>query len=164
MSYKLAIDFGTTNSVVARWNDETASAEIVALSGLSFTGGDSDRPPLIPSLLYVHDDASVTCGQAVQDGQLHYRRDNRLFRNFKRGIVTPTAETTRTLDGVEWSDRDAGRRFMRSLLDALPNKAEIDQLVLTAPVVAFEDYLVWLTALMSDLTELQAYLAELCRD
>jgi molecular chaperone DnaK (HSP70) len=94
----------------------------------------------------------VTCGQAVIDQQLHYRRDNRLFRNFKRGIVTSSAETTRTIDDSEWSDRDAGQRFMQNLLAALPNRNEIDQLVLTAPISAFEDYLIWLSALVTDIT------------
>ncbi len=150
MGYKLAIDFGTTNSVVARWNDDRAAAEIVAVPGFSCPE-DGERPPLIPSLLYVHEDGSVTCGQAVLDGKLDYRRDNRLFRNFKRGIVTSSAATPREVGGQLWSDRDAGQRFMRDLFSALPGKSEIDQLALTAPVISFEDYLSWLNDLISDI-------------
>ena len=104
MSSKLAIDFGTTNSVIARWHEADGRADLVSLPGLSLPPG-SGRQPLIPSLLYVQPDGSVTCGQAVIDGQLDYQRDNRLFRNFKRGIVTSTAETSRTIDDVDWSDR-----------------------------------------------------------
>ncbi len=148
---KLAIDFGTTNSVVARWNG--GEPEIVGLPGLSTPAQDS-YPPVVPSLLYVQDGRSgqATTGQAVRDNRLDRQRDNRLFRNFKRGIigaVTP-APPPRRIDGVDWGDHDAGRKFMRSLLDAIPGKAEIEQLALTAPITAFEGYLTWLNDLVTD--------------
>ncbi len=149
---KLAIDFGTTNSVVARLNGE--GPEIVALPGLSIPVQD-ERPPLIPSLLYVHDGKSgkTTSGQAVIDNRLDRQRDNRLFRNFKRGIIgaVSPAPAPREIDATPWSDQDAGRSFMRSLLDAIPAKAEVEQLALTAPVVSFEGYLTWLNDLITDI-------------
>ena len=148
MGSKLAIDFGTTNSVIARWQGANSSAEIVSLPGLS-APATARQQPLIPSLLYVQPDGSVTCGQAVIDGQLDYQRDNRLFRNFKRGIVTATAETSRTIDNVDWTDRDAGQRFMQQILAAVPD--QIEQLVMTAPIAAFEDYLTWLNTLIMEI-------------
>src|SRR5579862_1522170 len=142
MTHKLAIDFGTTNSVVARWNPDKELAEIVPVPGIS-APSDESRPSLVPSLLYVHDAAAnkVTIGQGVRDGKLDYQKDNRLFRNFKRGIVAAPAPEPREIDNLLYADRDAGRSFVRGLLDALPYpKSEFDQLVLTAPVASFEGY------------------------
>ena len=48
--YHLAIDFGTTNSVVARQASATAAVEIVAIPNISSAPRKSERP-LIPSLL-----------------------------------------------------------------------------------------------------------------
>src|SRR3982750_1290440 len=106
MTYKVAIDFGTTNSVVAVWNDETELAEVVQLSGLS-SPVTPDTMPLIPSLLYVHDAKSshITMGQAVREQKLDSQQDNRLFRNFKRGIVATPSPAPRIIDGVQWADR-----------------------------------------------------------
>lgn len=153
MTYKIAIDFGTTNSVVAVWNNQTDTPDVIALPGLS-TPTKSDSMPLIPSLLYVHNaqTGQVSLGQAVRDAQLDYRQDNRLFRNFKRGIVAAPAPEARAIDGTRWADRDAGRSFVRSILSAMPYpKHEIEQLVLTSPVASFEGYLTWLNELIDDM-------------
>ncbi|NJO51395.1 MAG: Hsp70 family protein, partial [Leptolyngbyaceae cyanobacterium RM2_2_4] len=81
-----AIDFGTSNTVIARWNAATQQPETLALIDLSFRLGKN--PPLIPSLVYVEDAASgkVLAGQTVRDRGLDLSSDPRFFRNFKRGI------------------------------------------------------------------------------
>ncbi|MEZ4670081.1 MAG: Hsp70 family protein [Anaerolineae bacterium] len=153
MSHKIAIDFGTTNSVVAAWNHDANKPDVIALPDLS-TSSTFGALPLIPSLLYVHDgeNGRVTLGQAVRDQQLDYQQDNRLFRNFKRGIVSAPAPDPRSIDMTLWADREAGRSFVRSVLSALPYpKSEIEQLVLTAPVASFEGYLTWLNELIDDI-------------
>lgn len=153
MGHKVAIDFGTTNSVVAVWNAETKTPEVVALPDLSAAPMDGTLP-LIPSLLYVHDGKTgrVSLGQTVRDNTLDTQQNNRLFRNFKRGIVTGSVTEPRSIDGVLWGDRDAGRSFVGSLLSSLPYpKTDIEQLVLTAPVASFEGYLIWLNELIEDI-------------
>jgi molecular chaperone DnaK (HSP70) len=155
MGQKLAIDFGTTNSVIARWNPETEEAEILGIDGLSEPEG-GDHPATVPSLLYVEqgagDSSAVVCGQAVRDRGLHLQRDNRLFRNFKRGIVATPAPDPRPIDGVEWADKDAGRAFVRRLISGLPYQGDdIEQLVLTAPVASFEGYLAWLNSVVDEI-------------
>jgi molecular chaperone DnaK (HSP70) len=144
---KLAIDFGTTNSVIAQWGE--GEIEVLALPGLSAPG-----TPLIPSLVYVEDGhtAQTIAGQTVCERGLDRRPDNRLFRNFKRGIVASPAPAPRPVDGVLWGDQDAGQAFLRHVLKTLPvSAAEIEQLVLTAPVAAFEDYLAWLSGTMEQI-------------
>jgi len=151
MGHKLAIDFGTTNSVIARWNEAQHAAEVVALPGLS-TLNLEGVPPIVPSLAYVHDaqNGRITLGQAVRDQALDVQKTNRLFRNFKRGVVATPAPEPRLIDGQLWNDRDAGEHFMRQLLQMLPDRNEIDQLVMTVPVAAFRGYVDWLNGLVGD--------------
>jgi molecular chaperone DnaK (HSP70)/HEAT repeat protein len=153
MNHKLAIDFGTTNSVISRWNDETEATEVIKLAEISANGGQ-ECPPLIPSLLYVQNGQSgqVVVGQAVNKHDLNRQKDNRLFRNFKRGLVTSSAPQPRSIDGALWTDREAGRSFVQHLVDRLPYPiTEIEQLVLTAPVVSFTGYLAWLNEALAEL-------------
>jgi molecular chaperone DnaK (HSP70) len=153
MGHKFAIDFGTTNTVIARWNETTGTAEVVSIPGICTDGSDG-RPQLVPSLLYVNDgkEGKVTLGQGVRDANLDQQQDNRLFRNFKRGIVSAPAPEPREIDGKNWADRDAGRSFVRRVVEMLPNgDKEIDQLVLTAPVASFEGYLSWLNGVIDEI-------------
>ncbi len=149
MTHKLAIDFGTTNSVVTHWNKETDSAEIVAIPPLSQPATVNDLS-LIPSLVYVQD-GHTTVGHAVRENGLDRQKDNRLFRNFKRGIVAYPLPPTRTIDNTSWQDKDAGQVFLRQLVQNLPYPpADIEQLVLTTPVASFENYLTWLNHTLAD--------------
>ena len=81
-----AIDFGTSNTVITRWNSATGQPETLSLPGLSLQL--SQNPPLVPSLLYVEEasQAKVIVGQAVRDKGLDLSKNPRFFRSFKRGI------------------------------------------------------------------------------
>lgn len=153
MGQKIAIDFGTTNSVIARWSVEKDDAEVLTVNPISDTTV-SDRPPLVPSLLYV-DDVNAerfTIGQAVREQGKDIQKDNRLFRNFKRGIVASPAPDPREIDGQQFADRDAGAQFLKQILQQIPyNNDEIEQLVLTTPVAAFEGYLAWLNHVIDEI-------------
>lgn len=152
MGQKLAIDFGTTNSVIARWNEEVSTPELVSLPVIG-TGAHDDLPPVVPSLLYVHDgkEGNISIGQEVRDQGLDVQKDNRLFRNFKRGIVAMPAPEPRFLDNVAWGDATAGQHFIYRLMDELPYSFdEIEQLVMTAPVASFEGYLAWLNGIVDE--------------
>jgi molecular chaperone DnaK (HSP70) len=151
MGHKLAIDFGTTNSVIARWDEEKRGAEAVSIPGLSAFNLEG-IPPIVPSLVYVHDGlaAQVTLGQAVRDQELDLQKTNRLFRNFKRSVVAMPAPEPRLIDGTLWADRDAGEYFLRGLIAALPRHEEIDQLVMTVPVAAFRGYVDWLSCILGE--------------
>ena len=145
MGHKLAIDFGTTNSVIARWDETSSQGQTLNLPGISTEGGSGVF--LIPSLLYVRDGRSqdLFVGQEVRAQKLDHELGNRLFRNFKRTIGAETLFESRLIDGVPWTEEQAGQRFLRRLLDSLPYPAdEIEQLVITVPVAAFEGYTAWL--------------------
>ena len=84
----VAVDFGTSNTVVTRWNPVTEAPEILTLPGLSLSLG---AVPLVPSLLYVDKPEvnGVLVGQTVRDRGLDVAADARIFSNIKRGIGTP---------------------------------------------------------------------------
>jgi molecular chaperone DnaK (HSP70) len=147
----LSIDFGTTNTVVARWDVGRGAAEVLALPGLGLEC-QNGSPSLVPSLLYVRDGRTgqTAAGEIVRREGLDRQRNNRLFRNFKRGVVMLNAVSPRIIDDTAWDDRDAAQVFLRQLLAALPcDPGAIDQLVLTAPVAAFENYVGWLSKSMT---------------
>jgi molecular chaperone DnaK (HSP70) len=154
MGHKLAIDFGTTNSVFARWIAETESVEIITIENLSDAVGEG-LPSSVPSLVYINDgkQPQVTVGAPVRLQGFDTKQDNRLFRNFKRGIVASPAPAPRLIDDTEWADNDAGRYFVKHLIHAMPyNDQDIEQLVLTAPVASFEGYLAWLNGVIDEVS------------
>ena len=138
-----AIDFGTSNTAIARWNSVTNQPELVTLPVSRQMGSQS---ALIPSLVYVEDAAvgKVIVGQAVRDRGLDLDGDRRFFRNFKRGIGTEIQGFLPVLDGVKISFEQVGEWFLQELITQLQATAEIQSLVLTVPVDSFESYRLWL--------------------
>jgi molecular chaperone DnaK (HSP70) len=148
-----AIDFGTSNTAIARWNLATGKAELVKIPGMSQQF--NSQPPLIPSLVYVEDAAAgkVIVGQAVRDRGLDMAGDKRFFANFKRGIGTEIQGFLPELDGVKISFEQVGTWFLRELLTSLQSTVgEVKSLVLTVPVDSFESYRLWLMEMCQSLT------------
>ena len=144
---KLAIDFGTTNTVVAAWREATEAPETLRLPGLSAPALNG-QPTLVPSLLYILDGQAneLLAGRAVQDRGYDVTGDERLFTSFKRGIAASARPLSREIDGVSWGDDTAGRAFLANVFQAASQMegAPVEELVLTVPVQSFEKYLKWL--------------------
>ncbi len=141
----LAIDFGTSNTVVARWNPVTQQPETLSLPGLSMKLGQN--PPLIPSVVYVENGAAdqVLVGQQVRDRGLDLSRDRRFFRNFKRGIGTSIQGFLPELDGQLITFEQIGQWFLSRTIQAIRTiPFPVDSLVVTVPVDSFEAYRHWL--------------------
>lgn len=141
-----AIDFGTSNTVITRWNIATQQPETLNLSGLSLQLGQN--PPLIPSLVYVEDAAQgkVIVGQAVRDRGLDLSNEPRFFRSFKRGIGTDIQGFLPEIDGKTVSFEQVGQWFINQLLAKLEPSPDttIESLILSVPVDSFEAYRHWL--------------------
>ncbi len=146
MRHKLALDFGTTNSVIALWDETLAAGQTLPIPPLS--QATSSGAFLIPTLLFVKDGRTpeIVLGQAVRAEGLDLQPGNRLFRNFKRTIGAESILESRIIDGAPWTEEQAGQVFLKRLLASLPYKPEeIEQLVITVPVAAFEGYTAWLS-------------------
>ncbi|MEB3182359.1 MAG: Hsp70 family protein [Nostocaceae cyanobacterium] len=142
----IAIDFGTSNTVIARWNPITQQAETLKIPGLSIQ--QSLNPPLIPSLVYVEDAAhsQVLVGQQVRDRGLDLVNSERFFRSFKRGIGADIQGFLPELDGEIISFEGIGQWFLSQVIEQLlTTEPELGQsLILTVPVDSFETYRHWL--------------------
>lgn len=142
-----AIDFGTSNTVVARWNPARQAPETLSLPHLSQQC--LDNPPLVPSLVYVENaqTAQILLGQTVCDRGLDQSQNQRFFKNFKRGIGAKIQGFLPELDDVSISFEQVGSWFFDGLMTALQQdiSSPLDALVLTVPVDSFEAYRYWLS-------------------
>ncbi|NEQ49178.1 MAG: Hsp70 family protein [Leptolyngbya sp. SIO3F4] len=141
----LAIDFGTSNTVLCRWNAATQSSEVLTLDAVAQR---TSGPAVVPSLLYVENaqQNQVLIGQPVRDRGLD--RSERCFKNFKRGIGASIQGFMPDLDGCTLTFEQIGEWFLTQVVDQLKQQEEtLDELVLTVPVDSFETYRSWLGTL-----------------
>ncbi len=150
---KIAVDFGTTNTIIAAWKDEIKAPESLNLPGLCVPSTGS-LPPLVPSILYVADGQAgdVLVGQAVRSAGVDAQTEERFFSSFKRGIAARTQPFARRIDGADWDDSRVGEVFLKTVLDAViaVDQSPIEELVLTVPIQSFEQYLKWLRDAFAD--------------
>lgn len=149
MTHQIAIDFGTSNTVVAAWNEATRQTETLRLPPFSAAPTDG-APSTIPTLLYVEDAGTprMRIGAEVRDRGEDVPGDQRFFQGFKRAIAADVPGFSPTLDGKEVTPRVAGELFLGEVLRRLPEAGHpLDEVIFTVPVQAFERYLEWLQGL-----------------
>ncbi|MFN9164407.1 MAG: Hsp70 family protein [Pseudanabaena sp.] len=149
MMNAIAIDFGSSNTVIARWNIATNQPETLIFANLN-------RPAplngLVPSLVYVQNAQAeiVEIGQRVID-QGKDRPQPRLFNQIKRRLVA-NASYVSTLDGVKITPEWLGNKFLRELSKELRSQQIFaSEIILTAPVQSYEKYLRWLEESSTDI-------------
>ncbi len=139
-----AIDFGTSNTIVARIN-ENGEPETVKV--INYSTDIVDNPSLIPSYVYVQDaiEGQVLVGQEVCDRGLdssqNHQGANRFFKAFKRAIGSSSSIFVPEIDGREVEFELVGEWFLKKIIASLPN---VDSLFFTVPVDSFEAYRNWL--------------------
>src|SRR5689334_6497072 len=122
-----AIDFGTSNTVIARWNPVTQQPETLSIPGLSIQ--QSLNPPLIPSLVYVEEatQGKILVGQQVRDRGLDLKGEARFFRSFKRGIGADIQGFLPELDGQIITFEQVGQWFLKQVIAQLaPQEGGLD--------------------------------------
>lgn len=148
-----AIDFGTSNTAIARWQITSQQPEMIDLAPFAQQLGEN--PPLIPSLLYVEDASRdrVLWGQEVRDRGLDLATDKRFWQSFKRGIGTDIQGFLPELDGCNITFEKVGEWFLLNVINTLKSQTQdkIDSLILTVPVDSFEAYRYWLSQICQSL-------------
>ena len=148
-----AIDFGTSNTVITRWNGATDSAEVVEIP--DFCQKIPGLPTSIPSLLYLKDanTEEVLIGQQVRDRGLDLSNNPRCFRAFKKGIGAEIQGFLPELDGQTITFEKIGQLYLKSIITKLKaiSSQPIESLVVTVPVDSFEVYRIWLSELCQSL-------------
>jgi molecular chaperone DnaK len=144
MPGRLAVDFGTSNTVVALW-DETLRQGVplhIPEFGMIQQQGD-ETISLIPSLIhYAPENRTWIGSQVIQRG---LRQSPRTFRWMKRYISHRSPNRVR-LDGREISPYIAGQDFLSSVLVFAAQETGFrdEEVALSVPVEAFEHYENWL--------------------
>jgi len=148
MPGKLGVDFGTSNTVIAVWDEaqQTGVPLHVPDYGRFYPQGDGEHISVIPSLIHYAPDRRRWIGQQVQERNLYH--SPRTFRWMKRYIANRSPAQVQ-LDGYDEpiSHFDAGIDFLSNVLlfAATELDAGDEEIALTVPVEAFEHYEDWLT-------------------
>lgn len=143
----LAMDFGTCNTVLVRWNPATRRAETLRLDGLTKTysyrlPGENiaQASAVIPSLAHYGEGHTLRTGAEVENAGLASHRGT--FSKFKLDILRDN-NRARRIHGDLITPRQAGEDLIGQILMFAANHAGED-LVVTLPVEAYDKYADWL--------------------
>lgn len=145
MPGRLAIDFGTSNTVVALWDEATEEGTPFHIPDYgSFYQSGNEKISVIPSLIHYSADKRRWIGNQVL--QRNLEKSDRTFRWMKR-YISNRSPVQRKLDGQQISHFDAGKDFLSSVLLFAASELNIgnEEVAFTVPVEAFEHYENWLT-------------------
>ena len=145
MSGRIAIDFGTSNTIIAVWDETICEGKSFHLSDYgSYYQQGKERISIIPSLIHYSNDNRRWLGQQVR--QRNLEKNEHTFRWVKRYIAN-RSPIKRKIHGKQISHQQAGRDFLSTLLIFATQELNIgnEEIAFTVPVEAFEDYENWLT-------------------
>jgi molecular chaperone DnaK (HSP70) len=170
-----ALDLGTTNSGIARWDDATGQPQLVELPDVCRDPGREDpleAPRMVPSAVHVLEKAGLAdrvgswppvarrmfLGRRALIGRQALERNRETVHpsfvpTFKAAL---SAESTRPLARAgrrAVTAREVARAFLRELLAATKRATghRIRDLVVTSPVSAFETYRAEVQRVLRDL-------------
>ncbi|MDY6785791.1 MAG: Hsp70 family protein [Cyanobacteriota bacterium] len=146
----VAIDFGTSNTVVSFLEPDTKIPKTLRFDGISrlfrltTKTGEAIAVPTVPSLVYIKEPNHLIIGQQVRDRRLGLSQPHRLFKGFKRELVAEFQSPPRQVDGELYDAAAISQGFLREIWRHLQSRHIYPtQLVVTLPVGAFELYLNW---------------------
>lgn len=143
MAGRLAIDFGTCNTVIALWDTSQRQGVPLHLPGYGrLEAQGNEQIALIPSVIHYGADGTRKIANEVFDGNL-YHSDN-TFRWMKRYIMQRNPGKQK-VNGREISHFDAGRDFLSQVCARAAAHAKLngEEIVFTVPVESFEHYENW---------------------
>jgi molecular chaperone DnaK len=147
MPGRLAIDFGTSNTVVALWDEAQQQGLPIHIPDfgqiLQQAGPDGSPISVIPSLIHYAPENRTWIGNQVN--QLGLRQSSRTMRWMKRYISHRSPNKVR-LDGREITPYTAGQDFLTSVLVFAGQEVGFrdEEVAFSVPVEAFEHYENWL--------------------
>lgn len=148
MATRIGIDFGTANTVVARWDSALDRGEPIILDGLdllrSASAGINQR--VVPSrIAYAVDSQATAVGAKVTEEMFTDPRYV-VFRSTKSVITGRIKDISRAVGARSISPREAATRFLSDVVAATMFTVDAADLeiVATAPVEAFDTYRDWL--------------------
>jgi molecular chaperone DnaK (HSP70) len=145
MSGRLAIDFGTSNTVAALWDEGAQTGRSVMLAELSLPQvWDGREHHYVPSLIHYQTPTRVQVGQQVL--ALPAPRNEEAIFRWMKTYVANNMKLPRRIAGAEVDFFQAAGDFMRQVLVAAGALADLggEEVAFTVPVEAYEHYQNWL--------------------
>ncbi|HEY9089392.1 MAG TPA: Hsp70 family protein [Anaerolineaceae bacterium] len=143
MTGRLAVDFGTSNTVITVWNESAREGVPLHIPDFGRQQQAQETISLVPSLIhYTEDNRRWIGNQVLQKGLYH---SNHTFRWMKRYISSRSPMRVR-LDGREITPFLAGQDFLSTVLLIAGQEIGVgdEEIALSAPVEAYEHYENWL--------------------
>ncbi|OQY48090.1 MAG: heat-shock protein Hsp70 [Anaerolineaceae bacterium 4572_78] len=160
MAGRLAIDFGTSNTVVAVWDETEQQGNVLHIPDYGqYTPYQNENISVIPSLIHYATDKQQWVGSQVLQRNLYHSK--RTFRWIKRYISNRSPIKMR-LDGQSLSYFDAGKDFLLRVILFATEELDIsdEEIALTVPVESFEHYENWLNDVVSETKSLRFRLVD----
>lgn len=143
MAAKVAFDFGTSNTVIAVWSDQDNQAHSYNLQPYALSIEHNNEPAFVIPSLINYDGNQLWLGSQVN--ALSLPAHCTTVRWMKRYVAVGSVRKVRTAHG-DIGMRDAAGDFLRTIMLACAAELEIgdEEIAVTCPVEAFEDYAEWL--------------------
>mgnify|MGYP006268926647 CR=1 FL=1 len=155
----VAIDFGTSNTVVADIDPVTKKPRTLKFGQISrcfeTPGGQVN---VVPTLVFVAESGQVILGEQVRSQRLGFSQPQRLFHSFKRDLAADYRPPAREINGQIYHAEYISELFIQEIWQQLhQQQIKPDRLIFTVPVGSFERYLDWFKDLANKLgvTEIQ---------
>ncbi|MBM3836670.1 MAG: Hsp70 family protein [Verrucomicrobia bacterium] len=155
MAGRLGIDFGTSNTVVAVWDEARREGVpvhvpdfgrvcVIGAAENSSTSPGAESISIIPTLIHYAEDGRRWIGEQVC--QKNLAASERTFSLIKRYIAN-RSPVARRLGGKPVSHFDAGKDFLSAVIMFAAEELNVrdEEVALTVPVEAYEHYVDWLT-------------------
>lgn len=146
----VAIDFGTSNTVVSLLEPDTKAPKTLRLNlisrsfKLTIPGGETQEVPVVPTLVFVKDSEQLVVGESVRSQRLGQAQPQRFFKGFKRDLAADFQPPPRQIGDRTYSAETVSESFLHAIWQQLQaQKIQPDQVIFTVPVGAFERYLDW---------------------
>ncbi|MEG4801056.1 Hsp70 family protein [Microcoleus sp. ARI1-B5] len=154
----IAIDFGTSNTVVCILNPDTQTPETLRLGEMSRifqtkkSSPDVREIPVVPTLVFVKKAGDLVLGEKVRSQRLGQSQPERFFKAFKRDLAADFQPPARNIDGETYTPESVAEQFIRTIWKQLYRQnIQPDKVIFTVPVGAFERYLDWFRDLAESL-------------
>lgn len=141
----IAIDFGTSNTVVCTQDPVTLEPRTLKFNQISRQFETmSGQVSVVPTLVFVQGKDQLKYGEEVRSQRLGFAQPERLFQAFKRDLVANYRPPACQIDGLAYTAESVSELFINQIWQQLvAMQLQPQSVVFTVPVGAFELYLDW---------------------
>ena len=146
---EVSIDFGTSNTVIARYNETRERAETLGVPGIGSelryrlkSGAEEHSVWVIPSVIHYAEKETLIGDQVISRGLAEHPDT---IRWMKRAIAHGNSRRASTAQGHK-SAAEAGEEFLKLALNYASDRISFaeDSFTFTVPVEAFENFQDWI--------------------